>query len=451
MWMDPCRNWCRRSSLAALWLAALPVWAVQVPAGTALQVRLKTKIASNVSKPKDPVEATVIAPVMVDGAFVIPAGATVRGAVTEARPAADPATRAVLAVDFNELEMGAIRAKVGTVLTGVENARETVNDKGEIQGILASETISARLDAGINKITEKYSGLGEFLETAKKAILQTAEGEIVYGPGVEMDLKLTQPLTYTGTPPPGPVAALRPVQDEAGLVALVNRQPFQSRAQNPPKPSDITTLMFIGTREQVESAFSAAGWSQAAGLDEISKFETFRAIAEQRGYKEAPVSVLYLEGRPPDMVFEKLNNTFHSGTICASGGGPKHFRASLYGFAPRHTIRAWISRRKTGRSFHKIDPQIDKERAKVVNDLLLTGKVKSLALGGAPAGAAPRPECYGRQPGHGREDGRAAIRITRPRVTTPRESADKLRPILDSLYRVESGRILATPVGLLRA
>ena len=29
---------------------------------------------------------------------------------------------------------------------------------------------------------------------------------------------------------------------------------------------------------------------------------------------------------------------------------------------------------------HKIDPQIDRERAKVVNDLLLTGMVESLAV-----------------------------------------------------------------------
>ena len=34
------------------------------------------------------------------------------------------------------------------------------------------------------------------------------------------------------------------------------------------------------------------------------------AIAESRGYKEAPVSVLLLEKRPPDLVFEKLTNTF---------------------------------------------------------------------------------------------------------------------------------------------
>ena len=77
----------------------------------------------------------------------------------------------------------------------------------------------------------------------------------------------------------------------------MNRQPFQSRAQNPPKPSDITTMMFIGSQEQVQGAFADAGWRQASKLGEKSKFETMRAIAEDRGYSEAPVSILYLDGR----------------------------------------------------------------------------------------------------------------------------------------------------------
>jgi hypothetical protein len=40
-------------------------------------------------------------------------------------------------------------------LTAVENAREAVNDKGEIQGILANETLSSRMDSGIEKVAEK--------------------------------------------------------------------------------------------------------------------------------------------------------------------------------------------------------------------------------------------------------------------------------------------------------
>jgi hypothetical protein len=382
--MAPYPNWLR-NSLVACCALALPALGVEVPAGTQLQIRLKTKIASNTSKPDDPVESLVIAPVMVNGALAIPAGVTLRGVVTAASAATDPTVRATLALDFRVLEMGGQRIRVHTLLTAVENARESVNDKGEIQGILASETLSSRMDSGISKLTDKYSGLGGFLNTVKSAVFKETAGDISYDAGVEMDLKLTAALTLTGPPPPGPDAALQPVADPRALFNLVSRQPFQTRAQKPPEPSDITTLMFIGTQEQVQAAFAAAGWSQASKLGEKSKFETMRAIAEDRGYSEAPVSILYLDGRPPDIVFEKANNTF----------------------SKRHHLRIWLrpdpyqgrpvwvcaATHDTGIDFsakdrtfiHKIDSQIDLERSKVVNDLLLTGDVQSLLMVDRPS------------------------------------------------------------------
>jgi len=366
--------------LLAGWALALPALALEVPAGAQLQVRLKTRIASNTSKPDDPVETMVIAPVMVNGALAIPAGVTLRGVVTGASAATDPTVRATLALDFRELEMGGRRIRVHTLLTAVENARESVNDKGEIQGILASETLSARMDSGIDKVTEKYSGLGGFLNAAKKAVFKETEGDISYDSGVEMDLKLTAALTLTGAPPPGPDAALQPVADPRALIDLVNRQPFQSRAQKPPKESDITTLMFIGSQEQVQGAFAGAGWSQASKLGEKSKFETLRALAEDRGYSEAPVSILYLDGRPPDMVFEKTNNTFSKRHHLRIWLRPDPYRGQpVWVCAATHDTGIDFSAKD--RTFiHKIDSQIDLERSKVVNDLLLTGKVQSLLM-----------------------------------------------------------------------
>jgi len=374
------RSFPRRSSLLLGFVALGHLLALEVPAGTELQVRLKTKLASNASKPNDTVEAVVIAPVMVANVFAIPAGSVVHGRVTQAKPATDPTVRAVLALDFSQIEIGSTKFKISTILATVENARETVNSNGEVQGILANETISARLDSGIGKVAERYSGFGGILEAAKNAVLKQTEGDIVYEPGVEMDLKLAQPLTLSGPAPPGPVAQLQPIRDEQTLIDLVNREPFQSRAQNPPKPSDITTMMFIGTEGQVKGAFGDAGWSLAAGLSETSKLETFRAIAEQRGYKEAPVSILYLDGKPPDMVFEKLNNTFSQRHHLRIWRRPETFQGQqVWLCAATHDTGIDFS--PADRTFiHKIDPQIDKERAKVVNDLLLTGKVQSLAL-----------------------------------------------------------------------
>jgi len=377
--MAPYPKWLRNSLLAG-WALALPALAVEVPAGTELQVRLKTKIASNTSKTNDPVETTVIAPVTVKGALAIPAGVALHGVVTAASAATDPTVRATLSLEFREIEMGGQRMQVHTLLTGVENARESVNDKGEIQGILANETLSSRMDSGISKVAEKYSSFGGLLNAAKSAVFKESEGDISYDSGVEMDLKLTAGLTLPGAPPPGPDAALQPVTDRQALIDLVNQQPFQSRAQNPPKPSDVTTLMFIGSQEQVQDAFTDAGWSQASKLGEKSKLETFRAIAEDRGYKEAPVSILFLDGRPPDMVFEKLNNTFSKRHHLRIWLRPDQYQGQpVWVCAATHDTGIDFSAKD--RTFiHKIDPQIDMERSKVVNDLLLTGKVQSLLM-----------------------------------------------------------------------
>src|SRR5262249_11311604 len=116
-----------------------------------------------------------------------------------------------------------------------------------------------------------------------------------------------------------------------------------------------------------------------------SKLETFRAIAEQRGYREAPVSTLLLEGNPPDLVFQKQLNTFAQRHHLRVWKRPGSFRdRPVWVVAATHDIGIEFS--QENRTFiHKIDPQIDRERAKVVNDLVLTGLVEGLALVARPS------------------------------------------------------------------
>ena len=369
----------KSSALAALLLPPL-LAALEVHAGTGIQVRLTAKISTQNARAKDPVEAVVIAPVMAGDLFVVPAGAVVRGAVEKVAQSTKDGERSSLLLSFSEIEIDGAKLKLAAQVSAVENAREKVGEQGQIDGILPSETLTGQLDAGIGKVTEKYSGFGGFLSAAKNAVLKAAEGDVTYGPGVDMTLKLTAPLSVAGPSKSGPAEKLQPVSDEPALVALIAREPFQTVAQNPPKPSDITNLMLIGTEEQVRQAFSAAGWSVASKLNPIAKFETFRALVEDRGYQEAPVSVLLLEGKPPDLVFEKLNNTFAQRHHLRVWLRPSAFHGKpVWAIAATHDTG--ISFSETNRTFiHQIDPQIDRERAKVVNDLLFTGRVQSLAL-----------------------------------------------------------------------
>jgi len=105
-----------------------------------------------------------------------------------------------------------------------------------------------------------------------------------------------------------------------------------------------------------------------------------RALAEDRGYSEAPVSVLMLDGKPPDMVFEKLNDTFARRHHLRVWRRPVTFQGKpVWAVAATHDMGINFS--EANRTFiHRIDSQIDRERAKVVNDLLFTGRVQSVEL-----------------------------------------------------------------------
>jgi hypothetical protein len=363
--------------LAPLLLLALPSVAVQVPAGAEIDLRLKTKVSSGTSKPGDPIEAMIIAPVMVEGRYIIPGGALMRGQVRATKPA-QASERAELTLDFTELDAGEGKRKITSRVLVVDNARETVTEEGRITGILASETLSARMDQGIGKVAGKYAGLADILGAVKGAVLKPADAEISYEPGVELRIRLNEPLDME--PVSGAEPRFEPISSEGDLTKLVVHQPFRTVAENPPKPSDITNLMFIGTEEQVSETFQSAGWATTAAMSAQSKLETFRAIAELRGYKEAPMSVLLLDNRPPDLVFQKQNNTFAQRHHLRIWRRPDTFGGQpVWVCAATHDTGIKFS--PENRTFiHKIDPLIDRERSKVVNDFVLTGRVRSFAL-----------------------------------------------------------------------
>jgi len=67
-------------------LAAVTTFAqsnIPVPAGTSMQVKLETTLATFSNKPGDPFQGRVSQPVLLNGQTLIPAGATVEGRVTK--------------------------------------------------------------------------------------------------------------------------------------------------------------------------------------------------------------------------------------------------------------------------------------------------------------------------------------------------------------------------------
>ena len=369
-------------TLCACSAFATPSGEVTIPAGTEIQLRLTNEVSSD--KPSgQPVSAVVIAPVVVNGSVAIGFGATLSGTTADAhanQPAANGSTEkpATLRIEVTKIHDKSGQSKtISCVLEGVDNARESIDQSGLITGITASQTFSSLADKGVANVASKYEEFGQILSAIKTSTVKEADPSIDYKPGVEFTIKLTKALAWTPPKDANLPATITPLD---ALSALVNQQPYRTVALQLSTPSDITNLMFIGTKDAIESALKEAGWLAADPLGRTSTFRTAQAIIESRGYAEAPMSVLTLNGKPPDMIFEKQNNTFAARhhmrvwQMAQTFNGKPVFVASS-----THDTKIYFS--KTTKSItHGIDPNIDKERTKVVNDMLFTGRVQATAL-----------------------------------------------------------------------
>jgi len=90
------------------------------------------------------------------------------------------------------------------------------------------------------------------------------------------------------------------IEHEPGLA---KRAMVTSTAQG--IPGDAINVGLIGTREDVVSAFHAAGWYPADPITLKSSLEIVGSVLLDRAYKDAPVSPLYFDGRREDLAFEK--------------------------------------------------------------------------------------------------------------------------------------------------
>ena len=133
-------------------------------------------------------------------------------------------------------------------------------------------------------------------------------------------------------------------------------------------------VAFAGTEEELHRMLAAAGWYAADPITLQTSLEIAADVVLHKPYAHAPVSDLYLWGRKQDAAFEQ-----------PVGDSPKQ----------RHHVRFWRSPRRsdgeplwlgaatyderveisrtTGGITHKISPNIDRERNKLVTDSIRAG------------------------------------------------------------------------------
>ena len=138
---------------------------------------------------------------------------------------------------------------------------------------------------------------------------------------------------------------------------------------------DAVNVAFIGSEEELHRVLAVARWYAADPITLETSLRIAADVVLHKPYAHAPVSDLYLWGRRQDVAFEQ-----------PVGDSPKQ----------RHHVRFWRSReldragrplwlgaatfderveisRTTGGVTHKISPNIDRERNKLVSDAIRAG------------------------------------------------------------------------------
>jgi hypothetical protein len=165
---------------------------VNVPQGTALTVTLGHAIASNQHKSGDSFQATVAAPVVIDGVTVIPKGAQVTGRVVEARESGRLKGVALLRLALEEVEINGKDYELQTsslsYAGGDHKTRNWVLIGG---GTGAGAAIGAAAGGGKGALIGSAIGAG----AGTTAAAATGKKDISIPVESRHTFKLTQPLT----------------------------------------------------------------------------------------------------------------------------------------------------------------------------------------------------------------------------------------------------------------
>jgi len=352
-----------------------------VPAGTVLQIRLRQTISSYGSKRDSPILAEVIAPVVVDGRTILPMRTELQGRIRDVRKVGLGLSRetALLDLEFNRIKFpGQAEQDLVGKVSKVDDARETVDAAGRIRGIRATETFAHTL-AGVAIAASAFDPMALlFSLSSSLSIFRLPDSSIILPTGAELHFEVGADLPVSSPAPP-PFSDLIDSEETRNLLqSLVRPLPFRTATEGRGEPSDVTSLLYFGTPEAIEKAFLAAGWVRSDQLNTQSTYGVMRSVIENQGYQAAPMSVLLLDNQQPALTFAKTLNTFFSRHHLRLYPQEATFRGKKV-WTSTATYDTGIGFAKSAKTFiHVINENIDEEREKVVNDLVLTGCVTSV-------------------------------------------------------------------------
>jgi hypothetical protein len=167
--------------------------------------------------------------------------------------------------------------------------------------------------------------------------------------------------------------------NENELKKAVENLPCCATNEDGTKNGDPLNLIFIGSREDLSSAFVRRGWLPAEQTHGKAVWKTIKSFLFGTRYRYSPVSPLYLYERQQDFAGQKPRHTVHERNHLRMWLSPMRYQGKQVWIGQisrdigvRFTFKTWPP------VTHKIDPDVDEAMYALLEDLVYSQQVSKL-------------------------------------------------------------------------
>ena len=334
------------------------------PIGATLPIRFLQTITSGRDPLATRVRVLTMGALVSNGCVVVPAFTQATGALSLSRRGRIFGGRGALGLQFDSLEIRPGRwVAIHAVLDTLEYTPDKdLSDSGVAygrRGSIAKRAVPLGLAGAADVAVVPVAVLGGYWLARRGPAAKIVAGEVGR-------LRLTTPLRVAQDAPCQPVDASRP------LVAMPDLPDFAPRSETKAGKllGDPINLLFVGTLDDLDSAFFRAGW---VGPKPTSFGTVSREIAAGLANRQsigAPLSTQYFRRRPQDLAYELAGPNAryrHHARVWQLDSS-----ASVWVGAATDDAGMKVNPFK-GRFTHAIRPSIDAERDRIALELEATG------------------------------------------------------------------------------
>jgi hypothetical protein len=163
--------------------------------------------------------------------------------------------------------------------------------------------------------------------------------------------------------------------DLASLRAKLERLPCCAVNKAGDRSGDPLNLVVVGNEADAIFPFIERGWRLDEPLDVHSVLRTISAFLFGSGHTTAPVSALYVFGRPQDVALQKARNNISLRNHLRVWRAPFTVEGqNVWVGQISRDIGSKLTTQSWSFTTHRISPEVDQDRYYLLQDLLLTGE-----------------------------------------------------------------------------